>query len=152
MALHPTIAQDAYRDDMLLPPRPSARYVMVLLDQEEARLLEIQTRCGSTRQVTPCALAAGGPRFRHAWQHKRSATTFHGALIGKLRGAAAIVIVGHGSGAAKVVADLLAELREGHPCLSRRVIAAIPLLISHPTEARLLELAGTVFRQKEPTP
>jgi hypothetical protein len=57
------------------------------------------------------------------------------------------VIVGHGTGAAKVVADLLAELREAHPGLSRRIIAAVPLLISHPTAARLLELARTVFRQ-----
>ena len=152
MVLQPTSAQDVYRDDMLLPPRPNSRYVMVLLDQEEARLLDIQTRCGSTQQVTPCAIATGGPRFRHAWGKRGGPTVFHAALIARLRGVAAVVIVGHGHGAAEVVADLLNALREHHPGLSRRVIAAVSLPASHPTEAHLLELARTVFRQDDVAP
>jgi hypothetical protein len=85
-----------------------------------------------------------------AWPARWAAP--HDPLIGKLRRASAIVIVGHGNDAAEVVADLLDGLREHHPSLSRRIIAAVPLLGSHPSEARLLELARTIFRQGEVVP
>lgn len=147
MTLHGPNPQDAYRDDMLRPPVHQGRCVMVVVDRDEARVFDLETTCGGMRQLTPCGIVAHGRRFHRPWPAGGATDP----LIGRIRGADAIVIVGHGNDAANVVADLLDALREHHPALSRRVIAAVPLLSGHPTDERLLELARTVFRQGEVT-
>lgn len=151
MKVDPSSWQEEYRDPMLRPPL-AAVYLMVVIERGEARIFSIVMKDGRPWRVMHYDPSGNRSqlRFRLGPPMGKSHITLHGGLVDALHSAGAIVVVGQGPGAAGVVEDLLVELQEGHPDLSQRVYAAIPFITGRPTEARLLELARTVFAADHP--
>ena len=81
-------------------------------------------------------------------QRKPERKSFYDAVAKTLHDAKEILLFGHGTGASSAMEQLLAELKQHHSDLAKRVVGSVVVDDQHLTENQLLAKAREFYEEK----
>jgi len=134
-------SQDAVADGM---------HLLVVIDHREARIYAAELQSSMPQRIKPYDPHGFGRNLRYVQddsngQRKPEIKSFYEAVAKTLQGAQKILVFGSGTGASSAMEQLLAELKQHHAELSRRVAGAIVIDEQHLTENQILAKAREFY-------
>jgi hypothetical protein len=125
-------------------------HLLVVIDHREARVFKAEIRGSVPRRITPYDPQGAHRHLRNVendanGQRKPELKSFYEAVARTLEGAEKILILGSATGSSSAMDHLVAELKERHPDISRRVVGAIAINEQHMSENQLLEKAREFY-------
>ncbi|MDB5174266.1 MAG: hypothetical protein JWN51_3039 [Phycisphaerales bacterium] len=130
-------------------------HLLVVIDHREARVFKAEIHGSVPRRITPYD-PHGSHRHLHNveddsnGQRKPELKTFYEAIARTLGGAEKILIMGSSTGSSSAMDHLVAELKQHHPELARRISGTIVVNEQHMTEDQLLAQARAFYSAKQP--
>ncbi|MCL1466864.1 hypothetical protein [Argonema galeatum] len=130
-------------------------HLLVVIDHREARIYKAELHGSVPERITPYD-PDGSHRHLHNLedeangQRQPEIKSFYEDIARSLSGAEKILIFGSSTGASSAMDYLLAELKEHHPDLARRVVGTIVVNEQHMTEDQLLAQARSFYAANEP--
>ena len=125
-------------------------HLLVVIDHREARVYRTEVHGSVPQRITPYDPDGFGRNLHYVQddstgQRKPERKSFYDGVAKTLRGADQVLIFGSGTGASSAMDHLLAELKEHHPEVAKRVAGAIVVDASHLTEDQLLAKAREFY-------
>jgi hypothetical protein len=135
------------------PAPPAATvgtHLLVVIDHREARIYITELHGSVPQRIAPYDPFGFGRDLHYNQddsngQRKPERKSFYEAVVKTLRGAQQILIFGTGIGASSAMEQLLAELKQHHHDLAKRVVGSIAVDEHHLTEDQLLAKARELF-------
>jgi hypothetical protein len=138
------------------PQRPAADGVnlLVVIDHRMARIYKAELHGSVPQRVIPFDLHGSGRHLHNVEDHadgqrKPEMKSFYEAIARTLRGGDKILVFGSGTGASSAMEHLLAELREHHADIFKRVVGSVVVDEPHLTENQLLAKARDFYSKPE---
>jgi hypothetical protein len=133
------------------PAAPTAgSHLMVVLDHREARVYKTELHGVVPQKIRPYNPHGFGRHLRYVQdesngQRKPERLSFYHAIAKTLHGADQILLFGRGTGASSAMEQLLAELRQHHAELAKRVVGSVVVDEQHLTRDQLLAKAREIY-------
>jgi pimeloyl-ACP methyl ester carboxylesterase len=143
----------SHHDEMLQHPALAKHpHLLVVIDHREARVYRTELHGTLPQRVVPYDPYGYGRQLRYVRDESKGLRkpergSFYAAVAGMLQAAEAeaILLFGHGTGASSAMSHLLAELKQHHAGLAKRVVGAIVVDQAHLTEDQLLAKARECY-------
>jgi hypothetical protein len=121
-------------------------HLLVVLDHREARVYTSELHGAVPQKIRPYNPHGFGRHLRYVQdesngQRKPERLSFYQAIVRTLEGAEQILLFGRGTGASSAMEQLLAELKQHHAELAKRVIGSVVVDEQHLTRDQLLAMA-----------
>ncbi len=131
-------------------PADAAPNLVVVIDHHEAKVYRTETREGETERIVPYDPHGHGRHLHSAHEEtdgKRvpERKSYYEAVAKTLAGAGGIVLFGSGTGRSSAMDQLMADLKDHHPAVAAKVVAAVVVDAHHTTEPQLLAQARALF-------
>ena len=132
------------------PDAEAGTHLLVVLDHREARVYQTETHGAVPQRIRPYDPHGFGRHLRYVQdesngQRKPERLSFYQAIVKTLQGAAQILLFGRGTGASSAMEQLLAELKQHHFELAKRVIGSVVVDEQHTTRDQLLAMARDFY-------
>jgi hypothetical protein len=129
-------------------------HMLVVIDHRMARVYQTDVRGAVPQQIVPFDRNGTGRHLHHVetdatGQRKPEQRSFYAAVAKTLGNAENILVFGCGTGASSAMDQLLAELRENHQDIARRVVRTVVVNEPHLTEDQLLARARGLYAEFE---
>jgi hypothetical protein len=130
-------------------------HLLVVIDHREARVFKAELHGSVPERITPYD-PHGSHRHLHNveddsnGQRKPELKAFYDAIARTLGGAEKILVMGSSTGSSSAMDHLVAELKQHHPELARRISGTIVVNEQHMTEDQLLAQARAFYSAKQP--
>ncbi len=124
--------------------------LLVVIDHREARIFKTELH-GAVPQRLSAYDPHGSNRYLHNvdadanGQRKPELKTFYEAVAKTLTGAQKILILGSATGSSSAMDHLVADLKQNHPDLAKRVVGTVVVNEQHMTEDQLLAEARAFY-------
>lgn len=130
----------------------TASHVLVVIDHQEARVYRTEVRGSVPEQITPYDPHGYGRHLHsaHEWTDGKSVPerkSFYEAIAKTLRGAEQVLMFGSGTGKSSAMEHLLADLREHHPDVAKKVVGSVVVDAHHTSENQLLAKAREFYAE-----
>jgi hypothetical protein len=131
-------------------PAQAGTHLLVVIDHREARIYSAELHGSVPQRITPYDPFGFGRDLHYNQddsngQRKPEQKSFYEAVAGTLCQARQILMFGNGTGASSAMERLLAELKQRHPEIAKKVIGAKVVDEHHLTEDQLLAKAREMF-------
>lgn len=132
--------------------RKAAPHLLVVIDHHEARVYRTELHGAVPVRLEPYEPHEYG-RHRYAineWandRHQPEWKNFYGAIAKTLTGAEQVLLFGSGTGKSSAMDQLLADLKDHHPDVAKKVIGSVVVDAHHTTENQLLALARDFYTE-----
>jgi hypothetical protein len=129
-------------------------HLLVVIDHREARIYRAELHGSAPNRISPYD-PHGARRHLHYveddsnGQRRPELKSFYDAVAGTLEGAEKILVFGSSTGSSSAMDHLVAELKQQHPGLWRRIIGTIVVNEQHMTEDELLAEARAFYAATE---
>ena len=139
------------RSVALAPAKASAgSHLLVVLDHREARVYKTELHGAIPQKIRPYNPHGFGRHLRYVQdesngQRKPERLSFYQAIVKTLEGAEQILLFGRGTGASSAMEQLLAELKQHHGELAKRVVGSVVVDEQHLTRDQLLAKARAIY-------
>jgi hypothetical protein len=125
-------------------------HLLVVLDHREARVYKTELHGAVPQKIRPYNPHGFGRHLHYVQdesngQRKPERLSFYQAIIKTLQGAEQILLLGRGTGASSAMEQLLAELRQHHVELAKRVVGSVVVDEQHLTRDQLLAKAREIY-------
>jgi hypothetical protein len=133
------------------PATPAAgSHLLVVLDHREARVYKTELHGAVPQKIRPYNPHGFGRHLRYVQdesngQRKPERLSFYQAIVKTLEGAEQILLFGRGAGASSAMDQLLAELKQHHAQLAKRVLGSVVVDEQHLTRDQLLAKAREIY-------
>jgi hypothetical protein len=132
------------------PPPAAGTHLLVVIDHREARIYRTELHGSVPQRIVPYDPFGFGRDLHYNQddangQRKPEQKSFYQAVAKTLQGAQQILMFGTGTGASSAMEQLLAQLKEHHQDIAKRVVGSIAVDEHHLTEAQLLAKARELF-------
>ena len=167
LVLHPTRDKDVAQVDQLMEIRHflersgavtqegvnDTMHLLVVIDHREARVYKTEMHGAVPQQIVPYDPHGFGRNLHYVQddsngQRKPERKSFYDAVAKTLHDAKEILLFGHGTGASSAMEQLLAELKQHHSDLAKRVVGSVVVDDQHLTENQLLAKAREFYEEK----
>ena len=133
-----------------LAPAVQGVHLLVVIDHRQARVYKTEVHGSVPRKITPYDPGGFGRHLHNVQdeangQRKPERRSFYEDVARTLEGAGQILIFGSGTGASSAMAELLAQLKQHHGDVAKRVVASIVIDETHLTENQLLAKARDCY-------
>jgi hypothetical protein len=131
-------------------PVAGGLHLLVVINHRQARVFKAELRGSVPERVVPYSSDVLD-RYLHYvqddsnGQRKPERKSFYEAVAKTLRDAEKILLFGSGTGTSSAMMQLLAELKQHHAELARRIVGTITIDESHLNEDQLLAKAREVY-------
>jgi hypothetical protein len=130
-------------------------HLLVVIDHREARVYQTELQGSVPQRVMPYNPGGFGRHLHYVQddsngQRKPERKSFYEAVAKTLRGAEKVLLFGSGTGTSSAMAQLLAELKQHHADLAKRVVGTVVIDESHLSEDQLLAKAREVYTGLSP--
>jgi hypothetical protein len=135
---------------LVLPAVAPGIHLLVVIDHREARIFEAELHGTVPQRIAPFD-PQGTHRYLHSvtddsnGQRKPELKPFYDAVTASLGKAEKILILGSATGSSSAMDHLVAELKQHHPEIAKRVVGAIVVDGQHMTDDQLLAQARKFF-------
>ena len=128
----------------------AAPTLLVVIDHHEAKVYRTVDGGAVPERIVPFDPHGHGRHLHsaHEWTDgKRPAErkSYYEAVAKTLAGAGRIVLFGSGTGRSSAMDQLMADLKDHHPAVAAKVVAAVVVDSHHTTEPQLLVQARALF-------
>lgn len=125
-------------------------HLLVVIDHREARVYAADIHGSVPQRLRPYNPHGGGRHLHYVeddsnGQRKPEPKSFYDAVAETLRGAEKVLVFGSGTGAGSAMDHLLAELRQHHPDIAKRMIGSVVVDETHLSENQLLAKAREFY-------
>lgn len=138
-------------------PKPAADgiHLLIVIDHREARVFRAELHDSVPRRIVPYDPHGFGRNLHYVQddsngQRKPERKSFYEAVVTTMQAAEKVLIFGSGTGASSAMDRLLAELKEHHHELARRVVATVVIDERHLAENQLLAMARRLYSTTPP--
>ncbi len=139
----------------IAPPQPTAAagtHLLVVLDHRKASIYRTELHGAIPQEIAPYDPHGFGRQLHYVQddangQRKPERKSYYEAIIKTLQGAEQILIFGSATGASSAMTQLLAELKQHHGELAKRVIGSIVVDEQHTTKDQLLAKARGFYAE-----
>jgi hypothetical protein len=126
------------------------KHLLVVLDHREARVYKTELHGAVPQKIRPYNPHGFGRHLHYVQdesngQRKPERLSFYQAIVKTLEGAEQILLFGRGTGASSAMEKLLAELKEHHAELAKRVVGSVVVDEQHLTRDQLLAKAREIY-------
>jgi hypothetical protein len=126
--------------------------LLVVIDHRKAQVYETELHGTVPQRIVPYDPHGFGRHLHYVQddsngQRKPERKSFYEAVIKTLQGAEQVLIFGRGTGASSAMEHLLAELKQHHPDLAKRVGGSVVVDDPHMTENQLLAKAREFYHK-----
>jgi hypothetical protein len=130
----------------------AASHFLVVIDHQEARIYRTELHGAVPERIVPYDPHGYRKHLHsfHEWtdgKRQPERKSFYEAIAKTLQGAEQILLFGSGTGRSNAMEQLLADLRELHPDLARKVIGSVVVDAHHTSENQLLALARDFYAE-----
>jgi hypothetical protein len=137
----------------IAPPAPTAAsgtHLLVVLDHREARIYKTELHGAIPKEILPYDPHGFGRHLHYVQddsngQRKPEIKSFYEAIVKTLEGAEKILLFGRGTGASSAMQQLLADLKQHHAELAKRVVGSYAVDENHLTKSQLLAKARDIY-------
>ncbi len=141
-------------------PEPKAAgglHLLVVIDHREARIFKTELHGSTPQRITPFDPHESRRHLHYVaddsnGQRRPELKSFYEAVTRTLGGAEKILILGTATGSSSAMEHLVAELKEHHPDLARRVVGTIAVNEHHMTEPQMLAEARAFYAKAPVAP
>ena len=131
-------------------PEAAGTHLLVVIDHREARIFSAELHGSVPQRITPYDPFGFGRDLHYNQddsngQRKPEQRSFFEAVAKTLSNAEQILLFGTGTGASSAMEQLLANLKEHHHDLAKRIIRSVVVDEHHLTENQLLAKARELF-------
>ena len=133
-----------------LKPVAGGLHLLVVIDHREARVYRAELQGSVPQRIMPYNPGGFGRNLHYVQddsngQRKPERKRFYEAVAKTLRDAEKILLFGSGTGTSSAMMQLLAELKQHHADLAKRIVGTITIDESHLSEEQLLAKAREVY-------
>ena len=133
-----------------LKPVAGGLNLLVVIDHREARVYRAELQGSVPQRIMPYNPGGFGRHLHYVQddskgQRKPERKSFYEAVAKTLREAEKILLFGSGTGTSSAMMQLVAELKQHHADLVKRIVGTITIDESHLSEEQLLEKAREVY-------
>ncbi len=141
-------------------PSASAPHLLVVIDHREARIFQTELHGTVPQRILPHHLPHNGAvsagdsgRYLHdvgnegTGQRRPELKSFYEAVAAHLKGAAAVLVFGCGTGASSAAESLMADLKAHHKDLAAKVVGVVSVDEKHLTEDQMLARARKFYAE-----
>ena len=138
---------------MARPNQPeAAAQLLVVIDHQEARVYRTEDHGTVPARLFPFDPHGYGRHLHHAseWtdgKRQPERKSYYEAIAKTLGGAEQILLFGTGTGRSSAMDQLLADLRDHHPDVAKKIIGAVVVDAHHTTEDKLLAHARDFYAE-----
>jgi hypothetical protein len=131
-------------------PEPQGAHLLVVIDHREARIYKTDLKGSVPERITPFDPHGFG-RYLHSvtddsnGQRKPERKSFYEAVAKSLKGAGQIVVFGTATGASSAMEQLIANLKQHHADVAKRILGSVAVDEHHLTEGQLLARAREFY-------
>jgi len=131
-------------------PEPNGAHLLVVIDHREARIYKTDLKGSMPERITPFDPHGFG-RYLHSvtddsnGQRKPERKSFYEAVAKSLKGAGQIVVFGTATGASSAMEQLIANLKQHHADVAKRILGSVAVDEHHLTEGQLLARAREFY-------
>jgi hypothetical protein len=131
-------------------PGPEGAHLLVVIDHREARIYKTDLKASVPERITPFDPHGFG-RYLHSvtddsnGQRKPERKSFYEAVAKSLKGTGQIVVFGTGTGASSAMEQLIANLKQHHADVAKRILGSVAVDEHHLTEGQLLARAREFY-------
>ena len=131
-------------------PADAAPTLVVVIDHHEAKVYRTETRGADPERIVPYDPDGHGRHLHsaHEWTDGKRVPerkSYYEAVAKTLAGAGRIVLFGGGTGRSSAMDQLMADLKDHHPDVAAKVVAAVVVDAHHTTEHHLQAQARAIF-------
>ena len=128
----------------------TAPHLLVVIDHHEAKIYHTEVLGGVPERIVPYDPHGHGRRLHsaHEWSDGKrlpEKKSYYEAIVKTLQGAEQVLMFGSGRGRSSAMEQLLADLKEHHPDLAKKVIGSIVVDAHHTVENKLLAQAREFY-------
>lgn len=132
--------------------RNTAPHLLVVLDHQEARVYLTEVHGAVPVRIVPYDPHGYGKHLHsaHEWtdgKRQPERKSFYEAIAKTLRGAEQVLLFGSGTGRSSAMEQLLADLKDHHSDLAKKVIGSVVVDAHHTTENQLLAKAKEFYAE-----
>ena len=132
--------------------RASAPHLLVVIDHQEARVYRTEGHGAVAEQIAPYDPHGYGRHLHsaHEWTDGKrlpERKSFYEAIAKTLRGAEQVLLFGSGTGKSSAMEQLLADLKDHHPDVAKKVVGSVVVDAHHTTEDQLLAKAREFYAE-----
>lgn len=125
-------------------------HLLVVIDHHEARIFKTELQGATPQRVTPYDPHESRRQLHYLandsnGQRRPELKSFYDAVTRTLNGAEKILILGTATGSSSAMDHLMAELKQHHPDIARRVAGTIVVNEHHMTEPQMLAEARAFY-------
>ena len=132
--------------------RGAAPHLLVVIDHQEARVYRTEVHGAIPERIAPYDPHGYGRHLHSAneWtegKNQLERKSFYEAVAKTLRGAEQVLLFGSGTGKSSAMEQLLADLKDHHPDVAKKVIGSVVKDAHHTTENQLLAQAREFYAE-----
>lgn len=125
-------------------------HLLVVIDHRMARVYRAEVHGSVPQRIVPYDPGGFGRNLHYvqddsSGQRKPERKSFYDAVAKTLEGASRVLLFGSGTGSSSAMDHLLAELKQHHPEIAKRVAGTMVVDASHLTEDQLLAKAREFY-------
>lgn len=130
----------------------TATQLLVVLDHREARIYRTETHGAVPQRLEPYDPHGHGRHLHSAneWTDGKGQPerkSFYESIAKTLHGADQVLVFGSGTGKSSAMEQLLADLKEHHADVSKKVVGSVHVDANHTTENQLLAKAREFYEE-----
>ena len=130
----------------------TAPHLLVVIDHQEAKVYRTEVHGAVPELIAPYDPHGYGRHLHsaHEWtdgKRQPERKSYYEAIAKTLHGAEHVLLFGSGTGRSSAMDQLLADLKEHHADLAKKVIGSIVVDASHTTENELLAKAREFYAE-----
>jgi hypothetical protein len=134
----------------MMKPVVGGLHLLVVIDHREARVYQAELSGSTPQRIMPYNPGGFGRHLHYVQddsngQRKPERKSFYEAVAKTLREAEKILLFGSGTGTSSAMMQLVAELKQHHADLAKRIVGTITIDESHLSEEQLLAKAREVY-------
>lgn len=136
----------------ILDDRHTGPHLLVVIDHQEARVYRTEVHGAVPVRIAPYDPHGYGKHLHsaHEWtdgKRQPERKSFYEAIAKTLRGAEQILLFGSGTGRSSGMEQLLADLKDHHSDLAKKIIGSVVVDAHHTSENQLLAKAREFYAE-----
>jgi hypothetical protein len=135
---------------MTLDEHRAAPHLLVVIDHQEARVYRTEIHAAVPKRLVPFDPHGYGRHLHSAHEptdgkRQPERKSFYEGIAKTLQGAEQILLFGSGTGRSSAMDQLLADLKDHHPDVAKKIIGSVVVDPHHTTEEQLLAHAREFY-------